>query len=202
MGGDHGGEHRIGLHTLVFPALLKIDFSVRVVLFGVYRSEDREEIRAILGENSCIDLLLPEQINWHNEIEVQQYISGFDVGLATLTDDPVQIAKSGIKVKQYMISGVPVLCNDLPENNQVLQDGANGFLCENPEEFVKQIRYFRQMPHREYTRLSENARRTACEFGHEAYWNTWNIHARESKLAGITSPEIRSFRLRSDRFPS
>jgi hypothetical protein len=39
----------------------------------------------------------------------------------------MQLSKSGIKAKQYMNNGVPVLSSNLPENNTVVIDGFNVF---------------------------------------------------------------------------
>lgn len=39
------------------------------------------------------------------------------------------------KAKQYLNNGVPVLSTDPPENNAMVMEDLNGYLCSSSEEF-------------------------------------------------------------------
>ena len=97
-------------------------------------------------------------------------ISQFDVGIATLLNHPLQLAKSGIKAKQYMNNGIPVICNDLPENNNVVVNGFNGFVCNSAREFSEKLTELRNLNDDEYWDYSENSRKSIEMFNHWKYF--------------------------------
>ncbi len=52
-------------------------------------------------------------------------------------------AKSPNRVTQAMALGAPVLCGKIPSYLDVVEDGVNGFLCEEPEEWADALRRVR-----------------------------------------------------------
>ncbi len=168
--GAFGGDHRKSMIHLVFPALKDLSFDFKLTILGVLNQEDKEFIEKYFSENGNIVLELPQLIDWKNEPELQQKIAGFDVGIATLTHTEIQLSKSGIKAKQYMNNGVPVLSTNLPENNSVVIDGFNGFLCNETKEFKERLIQFYQMSAGEYSIFSQNARESIENFDHHKYF--------------------------------
>lgn len=138
-------------------------------MLGVDRMEDQQEIKSFLKDYSHIKLEIINDINWLNEKKIQDEIVKFDVGIATLKNEPYQLAKSGIKAKQYMCCGIPVVSVDLPENNNFVIDGHNGFLCDSPQEFKECINRFYEMDSREYREFAINARNSIVAFNHTQY---------------------------------
>ena len=128
-------------------------------MIGVNMESDKIEISNLLAEHSNIKVVFLGGVDWKDEKEIQKMIMQFDVGIATLLKHPIQLAKSGIKAKQYMNNGVPVICNDLPGNKNVVIDGFNGFICNSISEFSKQISDFRNMKDEHYWWYSKNARK-------------------------------------------
>ncbi len=169
--GEFGGGHKSGLHKLVLPALKSLDFDCRLIMLGLKSKKDKEDLQKYFSNSPRLQLDLRYKVNWLDEEGIQQTISEFDLGLATLINDPIQIAKSGIKVKQYFNNGVPALCNKLPENSRFLKHEVNGLFCENADEFEVAIRRFYTMSDQEYWRFSRNARASIAEFNHENYLN-------------------------------
>jgi glycosyltransferase involved in cell wall biosynthesis len=167
--GGYGWGHKDSLFNTVFPAIIKLPFACTLVLIGINKREDRKEIRKYF-RGSEIRLKMPEHLNWNNEASLQEYIKSFDVGIATLLDHPHQIAKSGIKAKQYLNNGVPVLSTDLPENNKIVKHGLNGYLCNSPREFNERLIELRNMPKDDYNRLSRNARNSLQNFSHDKFF--------------------------------
>lgn len=164
--GDLGGAHREGVFTLLLPAVVQLPFPVRLVILGVHHQADAEYLARYLQRSAQVELDMPLDIDWTDEAWLQHRIAGFDVGIATLLDTPVQTSKSGIKAKQYMNNGVPVLSTDLPENNRVVRHGHNGFYFSNVEALVDRLCMVHGMTEEERARLSENARATVHEFDH------------------------------------
>lgn len=169
IGGFEWG-HKDSLYHFLFPAIRLLSFECRLIMVGVPSEADRKAILEYFKGYEHISICIPDHINWKNEKEIQQLITQFDVGIATLRNHPVQLAKSGIKAKQYMNNGVPVICNDLPENKNVVQHGINGFICNSAKEFSTRLTEFKNMTDQEYWTYSKNAKNLIVHFNHIKYF--------------------------------
>jgi glycosyltransferase involved in cell wall biosynthesis len=168
--GGFGWGHKDSLYKLLFPALKELKFNCQLVMIGVNKESDKKEISNYLKDYSNISVVFPGEIDWQNEKKVQDMIVQFDVGIATLLKHPIQLAKSGIKAKQYMNNGIPVICNDLPENKNVVTDGYNGFICNSISEFTDRLIEFKNMSDDQYWEYSKNARKSIEHFDHWKYF--------------------------------
>jgi glycosyltransferase involved in cell wall biosynthesis len=120
-----------------------------------------------------LQIEMPENIDWQNEMGLQKQIAAIDVGIATLGDSEYHLAKSGIKAKQYMNSGVPVLSTNLPENSRFVKDGLNGFLCDLPEDYLKRLQQLKEMDDVEYNKICQAALASRADFDHARYWKAF-----------------------------
>ncbi len=171
--GGFGGEHKDSLIKVVFPALIELDFNFKLVIIGVYKDSDSELITNYFNKNKNIKVEIPRNVDWQDEVDIQNRIATFDIGIATLLDTEIQKSKSGIKAKQYMNNGVPVLSTNLPENDSVIIEGENGFFCSEPLDFKQKITEFHNMSETEYNYYSSNARNSIKNFNHEKYLSTF-----------------------------
>lgn len=169
--GGFGGDHKDSLIELVFPALKELSFHLKLVVIGVLKHDDIEFIKNYFLDNPNIEIELPLGIDWNDEVDIQKRIVLFDVGLATLTNSEMQLSKSGIKVKQYMNNGVPVLSTNLPENNTVVVDGVNGYFCTTTNDFKERINQFYKMRDTDYLQFCKNARGSISNFDHNKYFS-------------------------------
>jgi glycosyltransferase involved in cell wall biosynthesis len=179
--GGFGGDHKKSLIAFVFPAINQLNFSCKFILLGVRHQADREFICEYFGNNKNVLIETPEEIDWKNEQSIQEQITRFDIGIATLMDNEIQRSKSGIKAKQYLNNGVPVLGTNLPENDWVIKEGVNGYFCANTHEFKQRMCEFKNMSDAEYNSFSKNARETISEFNHQTYYN---------QFMGIAKPQV------------
>lgn len=168
--GDYGWGHKDSLEHLVFPAIRALNIPCKLILIGVKREAEARAIEAYFSDKPDIELCIPININWQNEKQIQEYITTFDVGIATLLDHPIQIAKSGIKAKQYLNNGVPVLSTPLPENTLVVKESYNGFFCHSVSDFKNRLLQLHQMPLEDYLLLSQNAFLSSTSFNHDRYY--------------------------------
>lgn len=185
--GGFGRGHEESLYQYVFPAIRNLNFSCKFILIGVTRNSDEKRIRSYFRGSEHVQLEFPGNIDWNDESALQTRISQFDVGVATLLNQPVQLAKSGIKAKQYLNNGIPVLCNDLPENNKVVVDGLNGFVCRTAVEFEAKLVLFKEMADSRYWEFSANARRSIKNFNHFKYFEDFEkvIMAHQQNIRGV-----------------
>ena len=78
-------------------------------------------------------------IPWTEDTEVES-ISGFDIGIMPLVDEPFERGKCGYKLIQYMACGLPVVASPVGVNSQIVEHGVNGFLAETPEQWEDALR--------------------------------------------------------------
>jgi len=72
---------------------------------------------------------------------VESEIAGlFDVGVMPLLDDPLQRAKCGAKLLQYMAAGLPVIASPVGINRDIVTPGRNGFLAADSEGWRSALR--------------------------------------------------------------
>lgn len=169
--GGYGGEHKDCLIEFVFPALKELTFHLKLVVIGVLNIDDIEFIKNYFQVNANIKIEIPVGIDWNDEFDIQKRIADFDIGIATLTNSEMQLSKSGIKAKQYMNNGVPVLSPNLPENNNVLVDGINGYFCTTTNDYKKRFNQFYNMTDTEYSQFSKSARDSIHNFDHNKYYS-------------------------------
>jgi len=64
----------------------------------------------------------------------------FDVGIMPLLDNPLQRAKCGAKLLQYMAAGLPVVASPIGANCSIVTPGVNGFLADDGEGWSSALR--------------------------------------------------------------
>lgn len=132
-------SHKTNLYQLFFSKLAAIQYPVKLVLIGVKNQSDIPELQALFAKYPHIELEIPTDLNWWDDSWLYGKIVEFDIGLSPLVSHPFNEAKSAFKAKQYLSCGVPVVASDIGENNKFIIDGANGFLCEDPDGFIDAI---------------------------------------------------------------
>lgn len=165
--------HRESLFQYLFPAVIRLDFPVRLVLLGVTKETHYEEIARYFKTYPHIQIDVPLNLNWQDDIHIQYRIAAFDVGVAPLIDTEINSAKSAFKMKQYLSCGVPVLASPVGENISFLNNGSNGFICRDENDFTIYLNKIREMHPAEYAGMCENAYRSSKQFNLEMYCKTF-----------------------------
>ena len=80
-------------------------------------------------------------IKWTKETEIEDLLR-FDIGVMPLSDDQWANGKCGFKALQYMALGIPAIASPVGINNEIIDEGINGFLCKTEEEWYKAFHYF------------------------------------------------------------
>jgi glycosyltransferase involved in cell wall biosynthesis len=75
---------------------------------------------------------------WQAEVEVDN-LRSFDIGIMPLSDDPFTRGKCGFKLLQYMAVGIPVVASPVGMNRQIVEDGINGFLACDDEQWLEKL---------------------------------------------------------------
>jgi len=131
---------------------------------GVLRKEEYEFLTEYFKNFENVNVEIPQDIDWQNEVAIQQKITTFDIGIATLLDTEMYRSKSAFKLKQYLNNGVPVLSSNVSENNLFIDHGKNGYFCDTALQFQQRIIEFNGMKYDEYKVFSDHARGSIHKF--------------------------------------
>lgn len=96
-------------------------------------------------------------IKWKEETEVSDLLQ-MDVGIMPLSDNEWSKGKCGFKLIQYMSLGIPVVASRVGVNGEIVQDGVEGFLCENEAEWQAALQKLLDSPELRKS-MGENGRR-------------------------------------------
>ncbi|MCC1498226.1 glycosyltransferase family 4 protein [Alcanivorax sp. 1008] len=77
-------------------------------------------------------------VTWQEHTEVDE-ISGFEVGIMPLPDEPWARGKCGFKLIQYMACGLPVIASPVGVNAQLVEHGVNGFQASTVEQWLASL---------------------------------------------------------------
>lgn len=78
-------------------------------------------------------------IKWNKDTEVEDLLS-MHIGLMPLYDDEYSKGKCGFKAIQYMSLGIPALVSPVGVNSLIVDDGINGFTCNDSDEWEQRLR--------------------------------------------------------------
>ena len=73
---------------------------------------------------------------WSEETEVAE-LESCDAGIMPLYDGLWEQGKCGLKLIQYMACGLPVVVSDVGMNSQLVQEGVNGFLARDNDDWIR-----------------------------------------------------------------
>jgi glycosyltransferase involved in cell wall biosynthesis len=109
-----------------------------VPVFQALGAEGRARFTAVGIDAAALGLPMAS-VPWAEDTEVAS-ISGFDVGIMPLVDEPFERGKCGYKLIQYMACGLPVVASPVGVNSQIVEHGVNGFLAETTQQWAQALR--------------------------------------------------------------
>lgn len=80
-----------------------------------------------------------EFVKWNKETEIADLLK-MDIGLMPLVDNEWSKGKCGLKILQYMASGIVPVVSSVGVNPHIVQHSVNGFCCSTTEEWKQSLR--------------------------------------------------------------
>ena len=127
------------------------------------------------GEPLDVPGVAIEQPPWALDREVELF-NTCDIGVYPLADDEWSRGKCGFKAIEFMACGVPVVASAVGVNREIIEDGVNGFLASNDDEWVEKL-----------GRLLEDPalRRRFGQAGRQTIEDRYSLHAHAPALAQV-----------------
>jgi glycosyltransferase involved in cell wall biosynthesis len=89
--------------------------------------------------------LRSEVFEWCERTEAE-LIAQCHIGIMPLPDNEFTRAKCGLKLIQYMASGLPVVASPVGANREIVSDNKNGFLVETEQEWFEKLSMLIESP--------------------------------------------------------
>jgi len=109
------------------------------VMERLQRTHPKLNFRLIgAGNGFSCNGLRAEVAAWSRETE-SELLMGCDIGIMPLPDTEFTRGKCGLKLIQYMASGLPVVASPVGVNREIVEEGRNGYLASSEEEWFAKL---------------------------------------------------------------
>ena len=116
-------------------------------------------------------------VEWSEDTEAELLCKAH-LGIMPLPEESFARGKSAYKLIQYGGAGIPALASAVGENCRIIEDGKNGFLCRNAEEWIQKFQLLFQ---------DESLRKAMGKAGFQKA-QEWSLAANAPKLIDFIFP--------------
>ncbi len=114
------------------------NYNIKLLLIGALK---QKQIHDAFSKLNNVKVKIIDEIDWANPEAVPGAIANFDIGLYPLLDNDYNQYKCGFKALEYMAMEVPVVASPVGENKFIIEDGKDGFLAGNAQDWSRHLSY-------------------------------------------------------------
>ena len=102
-------------------------------------SNNHEFILKVIGfEDYFVEGVNIVRKKWFEDTEIDE-LRDSDIGIMPLINNRFSLGKCGYKLIQYMAIGLPVVASDIGANKNIIDNGNNGFLAKNSNDWINYL---------------------------------------------------------------
>jgi len=136
---SHGSDSHITIGWTGSHSTLKYLKQFESILQRIETEFPTVCITIIADQKPDLRLRTLKFVPWNSATEIPDLLQ-FDIGIMPLPDDEWSKGKCGFKALQYMALRIPALVSAVGVNSSIIDDGKDGFLCSNAEEWEIALR--------------------------------------------------------------
>ncbi len=137
VGGAVDQYDNLKLLTSVFERLINSGLPIKFLLIGALGSK---KVYDLFQNIRGLDVEFIDALNWAGPTAVPSHIQRFDIGVMPLVDNKWSRGKCAFKAIEYMACGIATICSAVGENNYLIEDGGNGFLAKDEDEWYNKFK--------------------------------------------------------------
>lgn len=128
-------EYQTNLITIVWIGSLSTGKYLQIVIPALQKIAQKYAVKLkVIGADIAIEGIDVELVDWDEATEVNELLSS-DIGIMPLENTMWEKGKCGFKLVQYMACGLPVIASAAPANEEIIENGVNGFIIHNEDEW-------------------------------------------------------------------
>ena len=137
--------------------------AIRPVLEQIGQSVPDVSLKLICDRFLALHHMTVVNCPW-DEVHEPAALASADIGISWLPDDRWSRGKCGLKVLQYMASGLPVVANPVGVQSDLVRPGETGFLAETSKQWVEAVGRLARDPNLRMRMGEAGRRRVEAEF--------------------------------------
>ena len=133
------------------------------------------EFVIIADKAPSFELPFAKFVMWNEATEIEDLLQ-LNIGVMPLDNDPWCEGKCGFKLIQYLSLGIPAVASPIGVNKNIIEEGVNGYLCNNSEEWIKALTILIE---------NESLRSQMGKNGREKMVNNYSIQSQTSNFLNL-----------------
>lgn len=120
----------------VFEKLIRRNLNFKFILVG---SLKEKKVYLLFNNIKGLNVEFVDSLDWTSPEEMPKLIQKFDAGLMPLINTEWNRSKCAFKAVEYMACGVPTIASPVGENKYLIEDGVNGYLADNINDWADKL---------------------------------------------------------------
>lgn len=113
---------------------------LEMVLIALQKLQERIDFSflVIANKDPKLNLSKYQFVQWNKETEIEDLMK-MHIGIMPLQNNDLEKGKCGFKAIQYLSLGIPAVVSPVGVNKDVVEDGVNGFIANNEQEWISAL---------------------------------------------------------------